>query len=102
MLYQFYYQLPQRQATQLLYSRFVNVSGLPGHNIPTDLHLEHLNAIVKSCVKSLRANKTEEAIKRSAKALGNFSQFVKDLMRKIMWQSHQELTAGHQSGKTWI
>ena len=70
MLYQFYYQLPQRQATQLLYSRFVNVFGLPGHNIPTDLHLEHLNAIVKSCVKSLRANKTEEAIKRSAKALG--------------------------------
>ena len=67
MLYQFYYQLPQRQATQLLYSRFVNVSGLPGHNIPTDLHLEHLNAIVKSCVKILRANKTEEA---SAKDLG--------------------------------
>ena len=71
MLNQFYYyQLPQRQATQLLYSRFVNVSGLPGHNVRTDLHLEHLNAIVKSCVKSLRANKTEEAIKRSAKALG--------------------------------
>ena len=30
---------------QLLWSRFVNVHGLPGHNIAGDLHMEHLNHI---------------------------------------------------------
>ena len=70
LLYQHEYQLTQRQATQLLYSRFVNVQGLPGHNVASDLHMEHLNAICKGCVKDLGANKTEVAIQRSAKALG--------------------------------
>lgn len=70
LLYQHDYQLPPRQATQLLYSRFVNVSGLPGRNICADLHMEHLNAAGKGCIKGLGANKTEEAIQRSTRALG--------------------------------
>ena len=69
-LYQYTYVLPPRQAVQLLYSRFVNVHGLPGHNIAADLHMEHLNAIAKRCVKALGANKTEAAIQRATKALG--------------------------------
>ena len=32
--------------------------------------MEYLNAIAKGCIKYLGANKTETAIKRSAKALG--------------------------------
>ena len=70
LLYQNDYQLTPRQATQLLYSRFVNVHGLPGRNIAADLHMEHLNAIAKGCIKGLGANKTEVAIQRSARALG--------------------------------
>lgn len=35
--------LPERQAMQLKYSRFVNVHGRLGCNIPCDLHMEHLN-----------------------------------------------------------
>ena len=35
--------LSKRQAAQMTWSRFVNVRGLKGHNIPTDLHIEHLN-----------------------------------------------------------
>ena len=66
-LYQYTYVLPSRQAVQLLCS---NVHGLPGHNIAADLHMEHLNAIAKGCVKALGANKTEAAIQRATKALG--------------------------------
>ena len=32
---------PERLKQQLLWSRFVNTIGKPGHNIPCDLHLEH-------------------------------------------------------------
>jgi L1 cell adhesion molecule like protein len=70
LLYQHDYLLPPRQAAQLLYTRFVNVHGLPGRNIAADLHMQHLNYIGKGCIKSLGANKTEAAIQRSAKALG--------------------------------
>ena len=56
------YMLPPRQAVQHLYSRFVSVHGLPGHNVAADLHMEHLNVIAKGCVKALGANKTEAVI----------------------------------------
>ena len=69
-LYQYTYVLPPQRVVQFLYSRFVNVHGLPGHNIAADLHMEHLNAIAKGCVKVLGANKTETAIQRSTKTLG--------------------------------
>ena len=70
LLYQHDYQLPPRLSMQTLYSRFINVHGLPGRNIAADLHMEHLSAIAKGCIKNLGANKTETASKRSAKALG--------------------------------
>ena len=70
LLYQHDYQLPPRLSMQLLYSRFINVCGLPGRNIAADLYTEHLNAVAKGCIKNLGANKTETAIVRSAKALG--------------------------------
>ena len=34
----------------------------PAHNIPADLHQEHLNHICKLSVRGLQANKTEKAI----------------------------------------
>ena len=46
---------------QLKWSRFVH--GLPGHNISSDLHMEHLN-------RKVGANKSEKAMKRVAKAIG--------------------------------
>lgn len=62
--------LPERQAMQLKYSRFVNVHGRPGCNIPCDLHMEHLNRMVKSCVHHLGANKTDASIERIGKSIG--------------------------------
>ena len=48
--------LPKRQAAQLVWSRFVNVRGIPGHNIPTDLHMEHLNRRLKTILRQTCSN----------------------------------------------
>ena len=42
---QYYYILPKRYAEQMLWGRFINSEGGPGHNIPADLHMEHLNKL---------------------------------------------------------
>ena len=67
LLCQFYNYLPPTMAQQLLYSRFVNVHGREGCNIPCDLHMEHLNRTVKESMQHLGANKTEQAIVRASK-----------------------------------
>ena len=41
--------LPPRIGDQLLWSRFINTHGVPGKNIPCDLHMEHLNRVLKNC-----------------------------------------------------
>ena len=64
---------PPRYAAQLLWSRGVNVHGRRGKNIPTELHLEHLNRIVKDSIKGLGSNQTEQAITRVDKALGTIA-----------------------------
>eukprot|EP00731_Ephydatia_muelleri_P020729 Em0013g456a len=70
LLMQYYYILPQQYAEQMLWGRFVNSEGGPGQNISTDLHMEHLNRLLKGTVTHLGANKTPQAIVRAGKALG--------------------------------
>ncbi len=50
------YQLPPRQ---LLYSLIMKPC-----NVAADIHMEHLNAVAKGCIKGLGANKTKGAIRR--------------------------------------
>ena len=45
--------LSQADAETLIWNRFINVHGKPGCNIPQNLHMEHLNRIVKEAVKGL-------------------------------------------------
>ena len=66
----YYYILPNRYAEQMLWGRFINSEGGSGHNIPADLHMEHLNRLLKGTVSHLGANKTPQAIVRAGKALG--------------------------------
>jgi L1 cell adhesion molecule like protein len=40
MLAQYHFWLSPRQSMQLIWSRCVNTHGIPGRNIPSDLHLE--------------------------------------------------------------
>ena len=59
MLCQFQYELTPRHAQELIWSRFVSTHEAPGRNIPSDLHQEHLNRIVKDAIRGLNTNKTE-------------------------------------------
>lgn len=70
------YLLSEREAAELLWSRFINVHGRPGKNIPNDLHCEHLNRLCKTAVNGLGANKTKECITRIAKAIGTISPVI--------------------------
>lgn len=62
-----------RLSEELLWTRFINVHGIPGHNIPKDLHMEHLNRLVKESIRSLQANKTKKSISRVGRALGTIA-----------------------------
>lgn len=73
MLCQHHHELTPRQSAELIWSRFVNVHGLPGRNIPGDLYMEHLNRICKDAIRGLGANQTEKAITRVGRALGTLS-----------------------------
>jgi len=70
LLLQYYYTLSERQKTQLLWSRCVNTRGLPGSNIPCDLHMEHMNRRLKNIIHSMGANVQPSTIVKAGKALG--------------------------------
>ena len=63
------FTLSSRLAHQQLWSRFINTSGKEGHNIPCDLHMEHLNRVLKDSIQQLGANKTKQAIIRAGKCI---------------------------------
>ena len=48
--------VPPRAAHQLLWNRTCNVHGGAGHNIPLDLHLDHMNCVFKDDINTFRAN----------------------------------------------
>ena len=69
-IFQYHLLLPDRLAKQLLWSRFVNTHGQPGHNIPCDLYMEHCNRVCKMAVRGIGANVTPQAIQRVGKCAG--------------------------------
>ena len=70
LLVQYFIFLPPRLAEQLQWSQFINTHGQPGHNIPCDLHLEHLNRTLKTAICRLGANVAPHAIERAGKCIG--------------------------------
>ena len=77
---------------QLKWSRFVNVHGVRGRNIPLDLHQEHLNRLLKGMIKNFGVHKKDEAIVRSSKALGtvytrSFASLIKKSYSSSKWCS---------------
>ena len=56
--------------------RFVNVYGSPERNLSCELHMEHLNQLVKTAIDGLGANKTENAISRASKAMGVIAEIM--------------------------
>ena len=70
LLLQYYYIFTPRQRSQLLWSRCVNTRGVPGANIPCDLHMEHLNRRLKIVIKNLGANVNPKLIQKAGKTIG--------------------------------
>ena len=68
--------LSPRLSQQLTWSRFINTRGGKGNNIPCDLHMEHLNRVLKDGIKGLGANKTERAITRLGKCIDSIDQVL--------------------------
>ena len=61
---------------QLTWGRFVNSHGSKGHNIPCDLHNEHINKLFKDVIRNMGANFTEIASTRVARALTTIAHLV--------------------------
>ena len=72
-IHQCLYSLSPRLSIQLVWNRFINVRGLPGRNIPLDLHMEHLNRLIKDTLRTLRANKATRSIMRASQAMGTIA-----------------------------
>lgn len=83
LLSQYHLTLPRNLAEQLKWSRCVNVHGLPGHNISCDLHMEHLNRLVKGAIEGLGANKSRKAMIRSGKAIGLLATVTKSFDAEV-------------------
>ena len=84
LLSQYHLTLPPNLAEQLKWSRFVNVHGLPGHNISCDLHQEHMNRLVKVAIEGLGANKkSSKAVIRVGKAVGLLATITQSFDREV-------------------
>ena len=61
--------LPPNLVEQIKWSCFINVHGQLGRNISCDLHMEHLNRVVKSSIEVMGANKSGKAIVRAGSSV---------------------------------
>jgi len=62
--------LSPRQVAELKWSRTINTVGRVGHNVPCDLHMEHLNRRLKSMIANLGSNTKPNNIKSAGMSLG--------------------------------
>ena len=49
-------KMQPEKAHRLIWERFANTKGIAGKNISLDLHMEHLNNLLKELLKTLRNN----------------------------------------------
>ena len=56
-------QLSPSLAHQVKWSTFVNYKGGSGHNIPCDLHNEHVKKVIKDVVNNMGVSLTEQAVR---------------------------------------
>ena len=88
---QYHYLLPEREAEQLKWSRFVNTIGKTGCNVSCDLHIEHLNRRLKGMMGGMRGEK--HAIDRAAKSIG----FIHNICEKLNQETGHNKTNTHKT-----
>ena len=69
LLFQYEFFFTERMKHQLLWNRTINATGRIGHNIPMDLHMEHLNRNLKSAISHLSSNVSKSTISRLGKSM---------------------------------
>lgn len=79
--------LPEGQAFRLIWNRFFNKHGWKGRNIPLDLRLEHLNNLLKSCLKVLGANLKEKSAQRIAQSLETLERILDSVDEDCSWET---------------
>ena len=83
LLSQYHFFFSPRQKEQLMWSRCINVHGIPGRNIAADLHFEHLNRMCKVAVENLCSNKTPAALKRVGRCVGVLSKLAETFDKEL-------------------
>ena len=96
MLYSYHFTLSPRQKHQLLWSRFINVHGMPGHNIAGDLLMEHLKHICKQAIQGSGAKKEKESITRIGKALGPLAEVMANFDKNILKPTNDHIAGRHK------
>ena len=69
LLFQVNVVLSPNLAYQVMWHRFVNVSGGLGRNIPCDLHNEHMNRLIKFIITNMGSNLTEDALQNTVRSV---------------------------------
>ena len=62
--------LTEQMAARVIYGRFTNPSGKPGHNMETDIAMEHTIKGTKVLINGMGANKTQKAVQRATSSVG--------------------------------
>ena len=86
LLCQYHFLLSPRLAQQLLQSRFINTHGWPGHNIPCDLHMEHVYRPCKTAVSNLKGM-VAPVVEKSPYSHAQQRQFPPLFWHCGLWQS---------------
>lgn len=82
--------LSPRKLSELMWSRTINTHGKAGHNVPCDLHMEHLNRQLKKCIRSAGSNIYPTAIQRVAKSLGPVSHICSQFENEISLSANKD------------
>ena len=83
-----------RLQEQLHVSRFVNTQGCPGCNTPLDLHMEHLNRVVKGALTHTGSSLTEKSIKRAGCSVGVVAKLCSSMVEEPS-ELHRPYTYKH-------
>ena len=67
-----------RVAIQLLWGQVVNTKGKEGHNVPVDLHMEHLNRTVKEYIAGVGDNISQNTIIQYGQSLDGMMTITKN------------------------
>ena len=103
MLYSYHFSFSPRLKHQLLWSRFINVHGLPGHNIAGDLHMEHLNHVCKQAIQGIGAKKKRtEALTRIGKAVGPLASVTSNFDENVLKPTNKHLAGQRKRVSVFI